>query len=132
MDLLIAQHSELVCSRQNPERSVVGGGIVQVNAQSDHLLECSRGRMGIDNAALLRPWTPAGNLAPLDQWQRCVLMPYDQPIRFHRLVEQRRTERHGLAAERARGELDQPGIASQGCDRRKRQQMPYASSRALE
>src|SRR2546426_3014837 len=66
--------------------------------------------MCVQHPRLQRPGTPRGIRSTSTQWKRRVLMPDYQPVRRHRLVEQRRAKGHHARADKVRGNLQQPGI----------------------
>lgn len=73
--------------------------------------------MRIIDPILQRPWTPTGEVDPLPQRQRRVLMPNHKPIRGRGFVEQSRAKRERIRSQDSSRQFDHLWFVSQRCHR---------------
>jgi len=88
VNAVIAQDAERVRPCQDTERPIRSGRIVKVNAQRQHFGERSGRSVCVVEPLLNGPRPPAWQFEPRAEWQRSILMPYHQPVRHGRFVEQ--------------------------------------------
>lgn len=90
---MIGEAAELVGAGEDSQGAVLRGGVVEVEAEGDHLHENGDGGLDVRNAVLDRPRSEAGDVPPLLDGEGEVLMPGDLPVGVRCLVEDRQLGR---------------------------------------
>jgi hypothetical protein len=116
-----------VRSPQDPQRSIVGSGIVEMDAKCQELAKHTRWGMRIDHAVLYRPRSPTLRVVAVPKRQGGILMPYHKPVGLGRLVEQRCAEWSRLSTENFLRYFKQARLPSQSSNRRVAQCVAHAS-----
>ena len=92
MNSIITQDAFCVRPRQDPQRSIVGSGVVEMNAKCQDLAKHTRWGVRIDHTVLYGPRPPTRRVVALPKRQGSVLMPHHKPVGLGRLVKQRCAE----------------------------------------
>jgi hypothetical protein len=110
MDLVVGENSAIVRAGKNSERAIVEGGIVEVDTDSENLLESVARSVCVCNGIFNRPRTPAWRFSFFAQGKCRVLMPDDKPVGIGRLVEEGGMERERVRTENVSCDLKEPYI----------------------
>src|ERR1700687_4701954 len=113
MNSIITQDALSVCSRQDPQRSVVSSGVVEMNSECQDLAKHTRWSVSIDYAVLYRPRTPTRRVVALPKRQGGILMPHHKPVGLGRLVKQRCAEWQRPSTENLLRYVEQARLPSQ-------------------
>ncbi len=128
VNAVIAQHAQRMRSSQDTKRPIPGSRIVEVNAQRQYFGERSGGSVCVVDSLLNRPWSPVWQFEPLPERQGGVLMPYHQPIRVSRFVEQGRAKWKCIWPQNASRQFNHLWLLTQLGNRRKPESMPHTGT----
>src|SRR5215831_10651306 len=110
LDGVVSQHAARMSAGQYAKRTVRFRRVVEMNAERDPLLEHVSRRVGVEDSALYRPWSPRWVIDAAAQRKGGVLVPGHEPIRRGGFVEQRRAKRNRPIAKKLTGETQQVGL----------------------
>jgi hypothetical protein len=88
--------------------------------------------VGVRDSGLDGPRPPAGNVTPVAQRERRVLVPDNQPVASGRLVEQRGAKRYRLGANKTCRDRHESGVARKLLDEWNVHQVPCAGTVSFE
>lgn len=108
LDLFLRQAAMAVRSGQHAKGAVGGIGMIQVQAQSEHLLEQGRGWLHVRNSLLHAPRTESWHLRLFSDREGEILVPRHQPIRVGGFVEVDGADRSGFPWQMGTEECQQP------------------------
>src|SRR5437867_1696175 len=69
-DRLVGEHTQLVGSGQDSQRTIRRRRVIEMDTKSDHAGQSARGGMSVENARLDGPGSPSGGIESLPQRQR--------------------------------------------------------------
>jgi|HubBroStandDraft_4_1064222.scaffolds.fasta_scaffold88841_1 hypothetical protein len=132
MNSIITQDALRVRPRQDPQRSIVGSGVVEMNAKCQDLAKHTRWGVRIYHAVLYRPRSPTRRVVAIPKRQGGILMPHDKPVGLGRLVKQRCAEWSRLSTKNLSRYVEQARLPSQSGNGRVSQRVAHASFAALQ
>lgn len=109
-DFVVTENAAIVSAGKDAQRSVVGGGVVQVNSNRENLFEHTRRGMRVVNTIFNRPRSPSGSVESFPERKRRVLMPNHQPVRVGRLIEERGVKRKSVRAQNFLCQMEQARV----------------------
>lgn len=113
------QSTGVMTPRNHPQRTVVCGAIIEVDANRQHSPEHFGGRLHMDDARLDRPRTVVRHVKPFLHGDRQILMPGDFPVCRIAFVEQNCARNETVGPEHGFGDLTDGRMTSQATDRRR-------------
>lgn len=111
VDATAAEAAQGVASSQDPQGSVVGVAVVEMEADRQHGREEIGGRFDMSDTCLHRPGAKALPIMTFHDGYRQVLVPENGPIGLRRLVEEEGANGDGVQAD---DRLDEPADARIG------------------
>src|SRR5215470_3646293 len=105
------------------QRPMGRGRMIGLNAECEHLLQCRSGSV--------RPRAPAGRLTAVDERQRGMLRPSDEPIGVGRVVEKCDAEGHRAVAKNTARHCEQLATMGEFGNRTEGKDMPRSCPAAL-
>lgn len=127
MNSIITQDAFRMRPRQDPQGSIVGGGVVEMNAKCQDLAKHTRWGVRIYHAVLYRPRPPTRRVVAIPKRQGGILMPHHKPVGLGRLVKQRGAEWSRLSTKNLSRYVEQARLTSQSGNGRVSQRVAHAS-----
>ena len=119
MNSIVTQDALRMRPRQDPQRSIVGSGVVEMNSKCQDLAKHTRRGVRIYHAVLDRPRSPTRGVVAIPKGHGGILMPHHKPVGLGRLVKQRARKGNASAPRTSRAMLSKRGsrarAATEGC-----------------